>query len=118
MPVAQESKHQLNIVSRKKTFEVASFVTTYYFTAKPGFEVQWERYDFSQIFLILEGEGTYTTENASYPFSAGMMLYRPAGKSSVYEWHSENARFGLISLVCDSEAMATFGEAPLPLYEE
>lgn len=116
--MANEENYQINIVERQKTFEVSAFVTTYYFTSKPKFEARWEKYPFSQIFLILEGSGTYTTENASYPFSAGMMLYRPAGKASIYEWNSENVRFGLVSLVCRSEAVEAFGEAPLPLYEE
>ncbi|MBQ8310884.1 MAG: helix-turn-helix transcriptional regulator [Clostridia bacterium] len=116
--MANENIFQLNMEERKKTFDVSFFVTTYYFSCKPRFEEQWENYPFSQIFLILDGNGTYTTENGSYPFSAGMMLYRPAGKSSIYHWESKNARLGLISFVCHSEAMATFGEAPIRLCEE
>ena len=106
--MANEENYQIKIVERQKTFEVSAFVTTYYFTSKPKFEARWEKYPFSQIFLILEGSGTYTTENASYPFSAGMMLYRPAGKASIYEWNSENVRFGLVSLVCRSDRAAAY----------
>lgn len=116
--MAHENTFQLNMEARKKTFDVSFFVTTYYFSYKPKFEEQWENYPFSQIFLILDGNGTYTTENGSYPFSAGMMLYRPAGKSSIYHWESKNARLGLISFVCNSVAMDAFGEAPVRLCEE
>lgn len=116
--MAHENTFQLNMEARKKTFDVSFFVTTYYFSSKPSFEARWENYPFSQIFLILDGNGTYTTENGSYPFSAGMMLYRPAGKSSIYRWESKNARLGLISFVCNSEAMDAFGEAPVRLCEE
>ena len=116
--MANENTFQLNIEARQKTFDVSFFVTTYYFSYKPRFEARWENYPFSQIFLILDGNGTYTTENGTYPFSKGMMLYRPAGKSSIYHWESKNARLGLISFVCQSKAMETFGEEPLLLYEE
>lgn len=113
-----ERSYHLNKIERKKTFDVSAFVNAYYFSNKPNFDPRPENYAFSQIFLILEGEGVYTTENNSYSFSPGMMLYKPAHHTSTYYWTSEQARFGLISLVCDSEAMNTFGEAPFPLFGE
>ncbi len=113
-----ERSYKLNKIERKKTFDVSAFVNAYYFPNKPLFVPRPEKYEFSQIFLILEGDGIYTTENASYSFSPGMMIYKPAHRTSTYHWTSEQARFGLISLVCDSEAMNTFGEAPFPLFGE
>ncbi len=110
--------YKLNKIERKKTFDVSAFVSAYYFSYKPRFAPRPETYDFSQIFLILEGDGIYTTEHGSYPFSSGMMIYRPANHTSTYEWISENVRFGLISLVCDSEAMDVIGDAPIPLFGE
>ena len=110
--------YKLNKIERKKTFDVSAFVSAYYFSQKPHFEPRPEKYGFSQIFLILEGEGVYTTENASYTFSPGMMIYRPANRTSSYRWTGEQVRFGLISLVCDSPAMDVFGEAPFPLFGE
>ncbi|MBE6588571.1 MAG: AraC family transcriptional regulator [Ruminococcaceae bacterium] len=108
--------YNFNKIERKKTFDVSAFVSAYYFSYKPRFVPRPETYDFSQIFLILEGEGLYTTENGTYPFSPGMMFYRPAHHTSSYKWTSENVRFGLISLVCDSEAMNALGSAPIPLF--
>ena len=107
-----------NPIERKRTFDVSALVSAYYFPFKPRFEARWEQYDFAQIFLILKGEGTYTTEYGSYRFSPGMMLYRPANHASIYEWESEEVKFGLIGLVCDSEAMEIFGDAPVRLMEE
>ena len=114
----EERSFKLNKIERKKTFDVSAFVSAYYFSFKPRFDPKPETYDFSQIFLILEGEGVYTTENATYTFSPGMMIYKPAHHTSTYHWTTENARFGLISLVCDSEAMNALGEAPFPLFGE
>lgn len=49
-----------------------------------------------------------------------MMFYRPAEKSSVYRWTTDpsEVRFGLISLVCNSEAMKAFEGRPISLCEE
>ena len=111
--------YHYNQIKRKRTFDVSALVCAYYYPFKPKFEAQWEKYDFSQIFLILEGEGTYKTETATYRFSPGMMIYRPAGRSSIYMWdEGMNVRFGILSFVCDSTAMDAFADAPLSLFEE
>ena len=110
--------YKLNPMERKRTFDVSALVSAYYFSFKPRFDPQWEKYDFAQIFLILEGSGTYRTEHESYHFSPGMMIYRPAHRASIYEWDSQEVRFGIIGLVCDSEAMKCLGDAPLLLMEE
>ena len=48
-----------------------------------------------------------------------MMIYRPAGRASIYSWdEGMNVRFGILSFVCDSPAMDAFADAPLPLFEE
>ena len=105
-------------IERKRTFDISALVSAYYFPFKPRFDPRWEKYDFAQIFLILKGEGTYQTEHATYRFSPGMMIYRPAHRASYYEWESEDVRFGLIGLVCTSQALEILGDAPIPLMEE
>ena len=107
-----------NLIENRKIFDVTAFVTAYYFARKPSFEPCWEEYDFSQIFFVLAGNGTYTTESGSYPIRPGQMLYRPAGKRSRYEWHTEKVSFAIISFVCRSEAMSVFEGAPFALNED
>lgn len=107
-----------NRIKNRKIFDVTAFVTAYYFPQKPHFEPHLEQYDFSQIFYVLSGTGTYTTEKGSYPIRPGSMLYRPAGKRSRYDWSSEQVSFAIISFECNSEAMRVFEETPIPLNEE
>jgi len=109
---------EFNRIKNRKVFDVSAFVSAYYFSTKPDFMPQWEQYDFSQFFFILSGSGVITTEEATYPIRPGMMIYRPAGKRSIYEWLSESVSFALISFICDSEAMKVFEGAPITLYEE
>jgi AraC-like DNA-binding protein len=112
------SAAQYNLIKNQKTFDVSGFVSAFSFAYKPSFEPCWEKYDFSQIFLVLSGTGIYTTEQGSYPIRPGMMIYRPAGKRSIYEWTTENVSFALISFVCHSEAMQVLERPPFTLYEE
>ena len=107
-----------NRIEKPKTFEVSSLITAHVFGTKPKVAPYWERYDFAQIFLVLQGSGIYTTEADSYPFHAVMMLYRPANRRSRYEWTSDDAQFALVSFVCESPAMEEIGEQPLLLHEE
>lgn len=113
-----EASARYNHIENARTFEVSSFITAHVFQTKPEGESYWERYDFAQIFLVLRGNGTYFTEEHSYPISAGMMFYRPANRRSRYEWNSQDAQFALISFVCKSAAMEEVGVEPLLLYEE
>lgn len=106
-----------NPMENKHTFDISAFVCAYDFSSKPQWQPQWEQYDFSQIFLVLEGTGSYTTQSASHPLSPGMMFYRPAGQESIYEWNTEQVKFGIISFVCTSKAMKTFEETPILLHE-
>lgn len=106
-----------NPMENKHTFDISAFVCAYDFSAKPQWKPQWEQYDFSQIFLVLEGAGSYTTQSASHPLSPGMMFYRPAGQRSIYEWSTERVKFGIISFVCPSKAMEVFEKAPILLQE-
>lgn len=101
-----------------RSFPVSSLVGAYYFHRKPHFEPRYECYGFSQIFLILRGRGRYTTESGSYRFAPGMMLYRHAGRRTMYEWESEEAELALVNFTCRSEATAAFPDAPLMLYGE
>lgn len=110
--------YHLNPMESKHTFDISAFVCAYFFTAKPQFVPRPETYDFSQIFLVLEGSGSYETEHGSYPISPGSMFYRPAGRTSTYRWESEKVRFGIVSFACPSSAMSAFEGAPLFLYEE
>lgn len=113
-----EKCYKINHIEKQKVFDVEAIVTAYTFDSKPDLEPWWERYDFAQIFLVLEGEGVYITEDSTYPVKSGMMFYRPAHKRSSYEWSSEKVRFALISYVCGSAAMEEIGEKPFFLYEE
>lgn len=113
-----DSSWHYNLIENQKIFDVSGFVSAYYFSYKPHFDPCWEQYDFSQIFFVLSGTGIYTTEQGSYPIRPGMMIYRPAGKRSIYEWTTESVSFALISFVCESEAMEIFERPPFTLYEE
>lgn len=113
-----EASARYNHIENAKTFDVTSFITAHVFRTRPDTEAYWERYDFAQIFLVLKGSGTYTTEEHSYPISAGMMFYRPANRRSRYEWDGGDVQFALISFVCKSAAMEAIGEQPILLHEE
>ena len=113
-----DQSYHFNPVQSKKAFEVSSLVAAFVFSHNPIKEPYWENYNFSQIILVLEGCGTYSTQDATYPIKAGMMFYRPSAHSSSYQWNSEHVRYALISFVCDSPAMEVFGPEPLSLYEE
>ena len=114
----KKSETYLNIIENIKPFNVSAVVSAYYFSEKPKFESQYEKYGFSQIMLVLDGEGIYQTEDGEYTFSRGDMFYRPAEKSSIYQWSTENAGLALISFVCRSEAMKVFEGKPIALCEE
>ena len=116
--VKLDSTHNINKLGTKKAFNVSAIVTAYNFSTMPRFAPRWEKYNFSQMLLVLEGEGRYITEGEDYEISAGKMFYRPAYKSSTYEWASDDARFALISFVCNSKAMSVFEGEPISLCEE
>ncbi len=107
-----------NSIENTKTFDVSAVVSVYNFAAKPKFEPYFEKYNFSQLLYVLEGEGTYSCEKGDFSISAGKMFYRPAYKTSIYKWNTDSVRLALISFVCESEAMAAFEGEPLKLYEE
>jgi len=107
-----------NIIKSSRPFEISEFVTAFHYSAKPYFEPYYEKFDFSQIFLVLDGKGRFATRTKSYDISSGMMFYRPAGQESIYEWTSENARFALISFVCQSKYLKAFCNGPITLHEE
>lgn len=110
--------YAFNEIRMKKAFDISALITAYSVPQKINEDPYWEYYGFSQIFLVLEGEGQYETEDGSYPIEAGMMFYRPANKRSCYSWNSEKVRFALISFVCTSPSMACLGPQPIRLYEE
>lgn len=101
--------YTFNEIRMKKTFDISALITAYSVPQKINEDPYWEYYGFSQIFLVLEGEGQYETEDGSYPIEAGMMFYRPANKRSCYRWNTEKVRFALISFVCTSPSMACLG---------
>lgn len=110
--------NEFNTIQNRKTFDVSAILTAYCFDSGNSEAPYWEQYGFSQIFLVLEGQGSYLTENGTYAFGPGMMFYRPANHRSCYQWESGPVRFALISFVCASQAMEVFGTKPLPLQEE
>ncbi|MBQ9086375.1 MAG: AraC family transcriptional regulator [Clostridia bacterium] len=117
MPSDQRSE-AYNQIENHRIFDIQALITAYHFPTKPNFEPSDENYDFSQIIYITSGSGTYTNEKGSFPFSPGMMFYRPAHHTSRYEWDSEQASLAVISFVCPSDAMSFLDRPPFPLGEE
>lgn len=116
--VKLDDSYHLNQLGVKKMFDVSAVVSAFNFTEKPRFTPRWEKYNFSQLLLVLEGEGTFTTRDAEYAISPGKMFYRPAYKSSIYKWNTSNVHLALISFVCPCDAMKVFEGEPITLYEE
>lgn len=114
----ERAETHFNRIEKPKTFDVAAFVSAYYFASRPAFAPRWEQYDFSQLFFVISGSGVIQTETASYPIRPGMLVYRPAGGRSIYEWTSEHVQYALVSFVCESETMRLLEGAPFTLYEE
>ena len=113
----QDFPFEFNQIRHTKSFEVSALITAYLFDNIQE-EPYWERYAFSQIFLVLEGSGSYITGEGTYPLEPGMMFYRPAHQSSCYSWDNVPVKFALLSFVCDSAAMELFGPQPVRLFEE
>ena len=111
-------KNLLATADEGRAFCVTALTGAYHFTAKPAFRPRWECYDHAQIFLIQAGCGTYRTEEATYRFAPGMMIYRPAGERSIYEWDGDRAGLAIINFVCTSPAMGALPRAPMMLYGE
>lgn len=105
-------------IKNPRTLTVSELKGAYCFHRKPHFTPRYECYDFTQVFLILRGEGRYITESGTYPFAPGMMLYRHAGRRTMYEWDSEEAELALVNFVCRSAAAAAFPEEPIMLFGE
>ena len=97
---------------------VTSLISAYVFDHKPDFETCWEKYDFAQLILVLEGSGSYKTDDTEYPLEADMMFYRLAHKPSSYVLEGENVRYALISFVCNSPEINDIGVSPVSLREE
>ena len=114
------SKRELKFhkIELSRTFDIHALINAYYFSSKPDFVPHFECYDFSQIIYVISGQGVYTTDEGAFIFKPGTMFYRPAYRSSKYEWTSEHASLAVISFVCPSEAMQSLEGAPLLLCEE
>ncbi len=108
-----------NRIENIKTFDVTGLVSALYLPLRIPYVPYWEHHEFSQIFLILAGNGVYTTgDGHRAPFGPGMMIYRPAGKPSIYEFTSKKCSYALISFTCHSEAMEMFERDPFLLNDE
>lgn len=114
----KDPSESYNQIPNHRVFDIQALITAYHFPTKPHFEPSDENYDFSQIIYITSGSGTYTNEKGSFPFSPGMMFYRPAYRTSRYEWDSEQASLAVISFVCPSDALSFLDRPPFPLCEE
>lgn len=101
-----------------RTFELTELVSAYYFSLSRADAPYWERHGFSQIYVLLEGEGRYVVGEKSYELSRGMMFYCPADTDFMHIWTSEKISFALISFVCNSEAMKVFENGPIRLCDE
>lgn len=110
----------IDLVHEKQTrlIEVTNIIGTYRFLESPSQLPVVDKFNFSQLYLVYDGDGVLITEWGEFPIAPGMMLYLPAGKASSYQWHSSKAHYDIINFVCESEVMSVFARAPLQLQEE
>jgi len=102
-----------------RVFEFSELVSGYYFpSAAPDNPYVGNNANFSQIYVVVDGEGFYTLGDKKYSLSSGMMFYCPPSTDFSYGWHARRAEYALISFVCDSEAMSCFENGPIMLGEE
>lgn len=102
-----------------KFFDVSSFVAAYHFVAAPDVDLGWEKYDFTQIILMISGNATYTTEHESFVMTPGTIVFHPAFEACQFTYQKEDdVRFAVVDFVCDSPAMQVFHRPPLLLQEE
>ena len=101
-----------------RTFELSELVSAYYYRSSRPDKPYWEKHNFSQIYVLLEGEGKYVLKDTEYELSTGMMFYCPADTDFMHIWSGEKVSFALISFVCNSEAMNIFKKGPIRLCEE
>ena len=102
-----------------KFFDVSSFVAAYHFVSAPNCDLGWEKYDFTQIILMISGNATYITEQESFTLSPGMIVFHPAFKACQFNYNAkEDVRFAVVDFICDSPAMQMFDRPPLALVEE
>ncbi|MBE6589762.1 MAG: AraC family transcriptional regulator [Ruminococcaceae bacterium] len=112
------SNNVFNETPNTRIFSVTSLLTAHHFTYNPELQPYEEEYPFAQIFLTVEGRGTYRTDGKTYPITAGDMVCRPANKRSMISWETGKLHFLLVSFACTSEAMKAFEGAPIPLCGE
>ena len=102
-----------------KFFDVSSFVAAYHFVAAPDVDLGWEKYDFTQIILMISGSATYTTERESFVMTPGMIVFHPAFEACQFTYDTgDDVRFAVVDFICDSPAMQTFHRPPVALCEE
>lgn len=114
----RESEVIYNVIPNERMFSVNALLTAHYFTYNPIKEPYEEQYPFTQVILVIEGEGSYHTSGTTYPFAAGDMIFRPANQSSCVCWNSKTVHFALISFRCASDEMDAFRGAPIRLIRE
>lgn len=114
----QAQKGIFNETPNRRIFTVTSLLTVHHFTYHPGLEPYEEQYPFAQIFLTVEGSGSYETDGRIYPITAGQMVCRPANKRSVIRWNPGKLHFLLVSFSCACEEMQAFEGAPITLCGE
>ena len=102
-----------------RVFEFSELVSGYYYpSAIPDNPYVGINKNFSQIYIVIDGEGYYTLEGQKHNISSGMMFYCPPNTNFSYGWHNRRAEYALISFVCNSEAMSCFENGPIMLGEE
>ncbi|MBQ8408656.1 MAG: AraC family transcriptional regulator [Clostridia bacterium] len=102
-----------------RVFEFSELVSAYYYpSAIPDNPYVDKNVNFSQIYVVVDGEGYYTLGDKRYSLSSGMMFYCPANTDFSYGWNARRAEYALISFVCDSEALKSFENGPILLGEE
>lgn len=107
------------LCARQHSFEFSKLVSAYYFKSAPLKEAYHGNNSFSQIYLVLNGNGYFKIENSEYKISPGMMIYCPPDKEFTYGWDDDgHVEYALISFVCRSDAVKTFENGPIMLAEE
>ena len=111
---------EMNPIHIRRSFRVATVLSVYLREqVMPSVEPYDERYRFSQVTFLLEGEGTYTAEGIVYPFRAGEVLFRRPNRTTRIAYRrGAPVSYAIISFDCGTEVMDAFPAAPVRLYGE
>lgn len=114
-----EGQYMSEIINlRKRTFELSKLVSAYYFKSAPLKEPYVGKNTFTQLYVVISGQGYFCIEDEKYFLSPGVMICCPPGANFTYGWDDERVEYALISFVCESVAMKRLCGGPMILGEE